>query len=360
MKILFSEEEWYYRDLGLEDIEGVSYVFGGMRFYKSPLAELSQYYAFICAYYTMPHNVMLTIKFNSLGVRTILCSDGIFDFSNAFLNIMHRKYGLVQFQPILQNYFICVGKNEANYFCNGVKAMEYMPKRMISSERPSLLPREQRVLVTTANTSYFNDDEYERLFQLISDVLVLLVDKNVKFSVRFFDDRLLTDLNIMFKGILQNDVDQGFEETLERYSAVVTTPSSIAVVSMFHKRPTALLVYRDFPMFLQTGWMVPSASVFSSLLKDFLLPDQDRMKIQNSLYENYATENNLTDRISEVLGKDNTNFSEYRSYINKSYENMLESKFNINVEWYVRRLYRFFRKYKFISSFLNRLKRSIF
>lgn len=360
MKILFSEGEWYYRDLGLDDIEGVIYVFDGMRFYKAPLAELSQYDAFICAYYTMPHNVVLTEKFKTLGVRTILCCDGVFDFSNAFLNIMHRKYGLVQFHPILQDYFFCVGKKEAGYFCHGVEAMDYMPKRLISSKRPSLLPREKKVLVTTANTSYFNDDEYERLFRLVSGVLELLIERDVNFAVRLFDNRLLMDLHVNFNGLLLNDVGEGFEETLERYSAVVTTPSSVAVVSMFHQRPTALLVYRDFPMFLQAGWLVPSVAVFASLLNDFLLADRDRMKIQDRLYRNYATENGLSDRISEILEKNDGTPAEYRDFINKSYENMLESRFNFNVEWYVRRLYRYLRRYKFILKILNRFKRSIF
>lgn len=360
MKILFSEEEWYYRDLGLDDIEGVTYVFGGMRFYKAPPEELSQYNAFLCAYYTMPHNAVLTKKFKTLGIRTILCCDGIFDFSNAFLNIMHRKYGLVQFHPILQDYFICVGKREAAYFCNGVDAMEYMPKRMISSERPSLCPQEKRVLITTANTSYFNDAEYERLFRLISDVLGLLIEKDVNFAVRLFDNRLLEDLNAKFSSLPLNDVGEGFEKTLERYSAVVTTPSSVAVVSMFHQRPTALLVYRDFPMFLQSGWLVPSAAVFEGLLSGFLLADRDRMVIQNRLYKNYATEKGLSDRISEILEKGDTNLPKYRDFINQSYENMLESRFNFNAEWYVRRLYRFLKRYRLISSFINRLKRSIF
>lgn len=360
MKILFSEEEWYYRDLGLDNIEGVQYDFNGMKFYQASLSQLDQYDAFICAYYTMPHNAILTKKFKAIDVHTILCSDGIFDFSNARLNVMHSKYGMVQFNPIIQDYFICVGKKEAKYFSKGVNAMEYMPKRMISSERPCSFPEEERVLVTTANTAYFNEEEYKRLLLLMANVIELLVARGIGFSVRLYDNRLLQDLNKLFSSHLFNDVDEGFEETLIRYSSVITTPSSIAVVSMFHKRPTALLVYRDLPMFLQTGWLIPSVEVFSDLLSDFLLADQDRMDIQNQLYNNYATDKGLTDRILEVLDHDDIHSSEYSRFINKAYENMLASKFNFNIEWYVRRLYRSLKRYEFISKLLNRLKRLIF
>jgi hypothetical protein len=360
MKILFSEDEWYYRDLGLTDIKGVNYTFGGMRFYKSSLKRLSEFQLFVCAYYTMPHNVLLTRKFESLGVRTALCCDGIFDFSNAFLNVMHRKYDLIQFHPIIQDHFICVGVREANYFRSGVDSMEYMPKRMISSDKPSPYPDENRVLVTTANTSYFNSEEYIKLLRLLSEILELFIKNNVDFSLRIFDNRLFGDLNLKFSIPLFNDVDEEFEKTIERYSGVVTTPSSVAVVSMFHKRPTALLIYRDFPLFLQTGWLVPSASVFESSLHGFLSLDKSRMTIQDNLFLNYATENGLTDRITQILNKKSIVKFDNENFIDKSYENMLNSKFNINIEWRVRRTYRFLKKISLFSNLINSLKRSIF
>jgi hypothetical protein len=361
MNILFSEDEWYYRDLGLVDMEGMSYTFGGMRLYKKARSRLEKFDMFVCAYYTMPHNVLLTERFQCEGIKTVLCSDGIFDFSNAFHNIMHRKYGLVQFHPVLQDYFICVGKIEAEYFSSEeIVAMDYMPKRMISELDPLPFPVEDRVLVTTANTAYFNDEEYGRLLKLMSGIIHQLRIKRIEFSVRIFDERLLRDLSIGFGDQLTNDLKGGFEETLSRYSSVITTPSSIAVVSMFHRRPTALLIYRDSPMFLQSGWLIPSEEVFLSLLSSFLSKDKGRMEIQSRLFENYSAEHGLTERILEVSKMESQKATVYSDYIGKSYRNMLESKFNFNIEWYVRRLYRSLKGSKFLSRFLSRLKLSIF
>ncbi len=359
MKILFSEDEWYYRELGLVDKEGCNFYFGGMRFYKKSTNFLSSYDAFVCAYYTLPHNALLTDRFKRIGVPTILCSDGIFDFSNAFLNIMHRKYGLIQFHPVIQDFFICVGVREAEYFSSEVEALDYMPKRMISMETPLGLPAKEKVLLTTANTAYFDDAEYSRLLRLMLDVIETLDKRSVSFSVRIYDERLLKELLAYSGQEFKNDVDHGFEETLKCYSSVITTPSSIAVTSMYHQRPTALLVYRDTPMFMQSGWMITSADLLNDSLDGFLKPSRDRLEVQNKLLLNYNVDNDLSGRILDLI-KSSPDSVKYNDFVYKSYENMLISKFNFNIEWYVRKVYRHMKGSKKISFLMERIKKKIF
>jgi len=360
MKILFSESEWYYRELGLKDVDGVDFSFDGMKHYKESGLFLSQYELFVCAYYTMPHNVILTQKFKKADIRTILCSDGIFDFSNSFINPMHIKYGLRSFHPILQDFFLCVGKNERDYFNQDTLAMEFMPYRMITKKHASAMPESKKVLITTANTAYFNDEECELLLKLILDVTKLLTEENIDFSFRIFDISLLSSINEKYVGVLVNDIEEGFEDTLERYSSVITTPSSVAVVSMFHRRPTALLIYRDWPMFLQTGWLIPSIDVFKGQFNDFLDGEDSRMAIQDRLLSNYMTKEGVTDRILQASKIEFKGGDERESYIIKSYENMLLSKFNFNFEWFARKIYRKLKSFKSFSNALNRLKKRIF
>jgi hypothetical protein len=360
MKILFSESEWYYRDLGLIDVHGVVFVFDGMRFYKKSETYLFEYSVFVCAYYTMPHNVILTRKFKKIGVNTVLCSDGVFDLANSFINPMHRKYGLQLFHPIMQDFFICVGGNEKKYFNGNVISMEFMPKRMISRKAVCAFPEFNKVLLTTANTAYFNDEEYELLLRLILDTTKLLINKNVDFSFRIFDKKLLSSINNSCGHLINNDIKDGFEDTLERYSSVITTPSSVAIVSMFHRRSTALLIYRDWPMFLQTGWIIPSVEVFTGQIDGFLSRDNSRMVIQDKLLASYTTKEGITDRILDISASKVTRSDEIEAYVIKSYENMLLSKFNFNFEWLIRKLYRKLRRYKLISNTINRLKKIIF
>jgi hypothetical protein len=340
MIILFSEHESFYRDLGLLNRPGLVYVFDGLRFYKKKISFFYRFDAFVCAFYTMPHNVMLTTKFKRLNKKTILCSDGIFEFSNAIDNEMVKKYGVMLFHPIIQDYFLCVGEEERKYFNETVFALRYMPKRMLSKKDLIELPKSKRTLITTANTAYFTVQEFNRLEKLILDVVFLLIENSIEFSFRFFDERLLNSISDVLDVDIINDIQHDFEVTIESYSSVITTPSSIAITSMYHQRAVSLLVYRDKPMFLQAGWLTPSSNVLRDTLYDFVNLNSERIAIQNNIVKSYFTENGITDHIENIVGLDLAGKKKVEeSYINKSLLNMLESKFNINIEWFARKLY---------------------
>lgn len=341
--ILFSEHEAYYRDLGLEDREGFEYHFGGMRLYKKSLSLLDKYDVFVCAFYTLPHNVILTCKFSAINKHTVMCTDGIFDFANALVNPMITKFQLAQFHPIIQGNFICVGQNEAQYFRrnNQINTYNYLPKRMISKNNDMPLPPQKKVLITTANTAYFNDVEYQCLCDLIVDVVLLLKEEGVDFAFRLFDDKLKVSIEEKLQTNVVNDISHAFEDTLISYSSVITTPSSIAITAMCYQRSVALLVYRDQPMILQAGWLIPSTGVLKGMLNGFISLDKERMRIQQQVVGSYVAEKNLTDYIDTIANKDNcdTQASKLEAYIDSNLMNMLNSKFNLNFEWFIRKLY---------------------
>ena len=356
--ILFSESESYYRKLGLKDIDGIFFIFDGMRFYKRRDSFLMTFSVFISIFYTMPHNILLTQRFKKLGIKTVLCSDGINDLANSFINPMHIKYGVELLHPILQDFFLCVGKREKIYFNQSAVAMDFMPNTIITKQYPIPPPESRKILITTANTAYFNDDEFELLLKLIVGVSELLGDKGVDFSFRIFDDKLFSALQENYSGSIVNDIQSGFEDTLERYTSVITTPSSIAVASMFHGRPTALLIYRDWPMFLQTGWSIPSVDVFKNNFDSFFDCDDSRIAIQDRLFLNYRTTKGITDRINDILNIKLLKSHDCDNLIIRSYENFLLSKFNFNFEWFVRRVYLRLKRVKFFSNFINKMKKN--
>ena len=253
-----------------------------------------------------------------------------------------------------------MGKNEASYFNEKAITMDFMPQRLISQKSPCPLPRSERVLLTTANTAYFNNEEYEVLLGLISDIAILLIGEKVDFSFRIFDQKLLASLNKKCGFGVLNDIDERFEDTLQRYSSVITTPSSVAVVSMFHRRSTALLIYRDWPMLLQTGWLVPSAQIFRFHLNDFLKRSDPRMDVQDKFLDSYLTKSGLTDRVLEAAKVELKSIEERESLIIKSYENMLLSKFNFNLEFFIRKIYKILKNFKTLSNILNRIKKTVF
>lgn len=357
MNILFSEPEEYYRNLGLCKIDNFSYEFDGMRLYKKEKEWFQKYDLFVCLFYTNPHNVLLTLKFQELEKPTLLCSDGIFDFANSFINPAQLKYNVRLFHPVIQSSFLCVGKIESEYFSSAkINVTRFIPKRVMSVYDIIPLPEKNRVLVTTANSAYFNDSEYCLLVKSLTNVIEILEEKGILYSLRIFDKKLLIDLRQITS--VNNDVKNDFEATLCRYSSVITTPSSIALTSMYHQRSTGLLVYRDYPMFLQTGWMIYARENFIDMLDGFVNRDKDRIDIQNHIIHGYISEKNLNDGILEALHAD----QEVRKikYVDQNLLNMLNSKFNFNFEWFLRKVYLRVKKFKILNKIIIYSKKRLF
>jgi hypothetical protein len=142
------------------------------------------------------------------------------------------------------------------------------------------------------------------------------------------------------------------------YTSVITTPSSVAVASMFHRRSTALLIYRDWPMFLQTGWLIPSVEVFKNNFDSFFYCDKSRIAVQDRFFLNYSTAKGITTRIKDILNVELLTSHDCDKLVIRSYENMLLSKFNFNFEWFFRRVYLKLKRFKFFSYLMHKLKKN--
>ena len=350
LKILFSESESYYRDLGLVDDEKFIFCFDGMLYYNKNCIFLKSFNLFVCLFYTLPHNTILTEKFKLLGIKTLLCSDGVFDFSNSFYNPMVTKYKVNLFFPVLQDYFLCVGKKEKDFFQVFSNTITYTPKRMMSEFEYIPLPSETKVLITTANSAYFSMDEFCRLKELLVGVSKCLITDNISFSFRIFDQKLLSEVKSELPCTIENDIQESFESILLNYSSVVTTPSSISVTAMYHQRAVATLLYRDTPLFLNSGWSIPSVAVFKSCLLDFTGLDSERMAIQNRLLSQHLSDSTLNKCITDVLDHDFINTFSKTQCVNQNMLNMLDSKFNFNFEWFIRKIYLRIRSLPFIRK----------
>jgi hypothetical protein len=360
VNILFCEDRAYYDLLGLEPLDGVNFTFGGMKFYKASDEFLSCFDMFVCAFYFSPPTVLLTLKFKRLGVRTAIVADGIFDLCNAFNNRLHKKNGLIQFHTILQDYFICVGSEEVNYFkCCDYRVRRYMPKRIQANSSMVPLPLTFSVLITTANTAYFDENEFKSLVILLQDVCNLLASRNVSYSVRLMDSRLYDELCLRVNSRIFNDTEDDFETTLQRYSSVISTPSSVVITSMLHKRSTAILVYRDYPILTQAGWLLASAESFKVALEGFLNHESDRMLVQERLRAMYIATPRLSSVLRDSLVDDNFCPANVDLYVNRSLYNMLNSPLNFNLTWTARTIYLRLSKIYLFQSLIRWFKNAL-
>ncbi|MEZ9145900.1 hypothetical protein AB4138_15970 [Vibrio sp. 10N.286.52.C3] len=305
----------------------------------------------------MPHNTVLTIRFKRLNKPTVMISDGIFDFSNATKNIMHSKYKCTQFHPIIQDHFICIGEREKKYFSsiNSSKVVNYMPLRIINKSTPLVLPEKKRILVTTANTAYFNAFEFECLVSLIIDIVRVLKLKGVDFDFRIFDGELIDEINSKLEFTVENITSGRFEDIISLYSSVITTPSSIVISSMFHQRSVGILGYRSEPQLLNSGWFFSNANIFEYDFDSFVNLDKKRMLFQKGLLSTYLEENDLSSILRDISTDKHTNCIQFNN-VDNNLLNMLNSMFNINFEWYCRKIYNKFKRNKLLSILSKKVK----
>jgi hypothetical protein len=296
------------------------------------------------------------MKFKQIKKSSVIVSDGIFDFSNAIDNPMVKKYNVTMYHPVLQDYMICVGSKEASYFSHNVNCFNYLPTRVLSKTNMITIPSRAKILVTTANTAYFNQEEFDALVILINGVIEVLTNSNVDFSLRIYDKALLKSISQSFSGSLANDISSNFECCLESYSGVITTPSSIAVTSMYHKRAVALLVYRDKPMLLQSGWLISTKEIFQQSLDSFINLEPKRLAIQHDILKTYLTEKGMTELLLNLASTPYNGKDINSAYINISYFNMLNSKFNFNFEWLIRKVYLRFKNSQLMKNIKLRIK----
>lgn len=358
LRILFSESEAHYRRLGLKNTNEHYYVFNGMKHYQCDLNFFEKYDIFVCAFYTMPHNVILTMKFKQLGKRTVIVSDGIFDISNALNNNMHKKYDVIQYHPIIQDYLLLPGLHENCFFSRDTKVICYMPKRIIARENKVEIPKNEKILITTANTAYFNHEEYTRLMILLLGVLKNFQEKNISYAIRIFDNKIIKEITSHGYHIF-NDVQRDFEDALKDYSAVISTPSSVVLTSMYHDRAVAQFIYRDTPHILQSGWMLPSIDVFLAFIDDFSPKNEARMSIQQNICRTYLDHNiELHQAFTNIHNVENSDELKkiYSEHVNKQLYNMLQSSFNFNFEYFIRKVYLLLKNKSWIQNLKNKLK----
>jgi len=354
VRILFSESEKYYRDLGLKDIPSTIYKFDGMRYYNKPTNWLSNNFdLFVCFMFTLPHNSLITSKFKESGVPTVFVLDGIYDYANASKNIMNAKYSISILECCQQDILISVDYRLEKFFNKKLVHIGYLPKHMlINNSFTEDRDAKSKILLTTANSAYFDDEEYNNLLEIINLSLSSFEERGIDYDVRIFDKRIIDDLDSKYQ--INNVIDCNFDSVLNKYSHIVTTPSSIAISAMRSNKPVALLLYRNEPTFISSGWSFLSKNTIDSSLKSFLAIDESRMIYQKRFLSNFEFERDLTSAISDSIALDfqrdrrPSSIEEY-SFVNKNYRNMLDSKFNFNFEFFIRNLYLKIKRNSFVK-----------
>ena len=318
--------------------------FDGATFYKVDSSELKDSYLFVISLlYNSPLSNFLVIKAKVSDVSTLLVSDGIVEWNNMFNNPLVNSHNIKLFHPIIHDVFLCVGKDECEYFnFMGAPTVQFLPKRMKPSVSRIGRASNEKFLITTANTAYFDDVEKDQLLELLKSLKSKLDLLGESYVFRIFDIFLQSELGLTAEN---NHIRGSFEDCLKEVDFVITAPSSISFLAMYHGKPLAHLIYRDSPQFIQAGWNITNLVSLESTINSMKSYDQDRMYFQEFQVSKYNTDNKNLDadlqQALEVKRKE-----DFKQFVDQNLYNMLDSKFNINFEYAARKLYLKFKKNK--------------
>lgn len=344
--VLFLETLDFYEKLLGQNISSKQYTFDGANL---SLKKILKYDLIVYTIYLSPSYSLIINKCSENNVDTLLLFDGIVEFTNFTENKLAKKLSLNNYHPILSSNIAVIGDRAKGYFQElGIKAHCFMPYRLNNLDKDIKLPSNDTFLITSANTAYYNEDEYKKVLSIYKQIIQISFEKKFRVIFRIFDNRLIEDLCIPSK---KNYISGSFEEVLALVDFVITTPSSISLTAMKHNRLVAHLIYRDCPEFFQASWNIfPTADV-ESIMRSMLSREYKRIAFQNNevkrTFENEFDIGNLQPVLFTSDQK--------KDFVVTQERNLLESKLVFNFEPIARKIYWKFSRNKIVKFIKSKI-----
>lgn len=346
MKILFCESEALYKSLVGSTPSNVTVEFWGVKYSGKTPSFFKKYAAVMTANFTSPAINLVIMKARLSGVKTAFFSDGIYDVGNSLRNPNLLKYSSYLYDLSIYDYMFVVGDVYIDNTLSNVNVVRYLPKRVLSGDvmkETGTISGVNKVLITTANTPYFTDLEFQRLVVIFTSIIRKLSkydDTLVK--TRIFDERLIDALELRAE---DNLINGDFEEVLANMTHVVSTPSSISIPVLKSGLPLLHVFVRPESPSIYSGWLLASEDMIDECLDDFLYDYDIKTRIQSAfLYERF--EGGCVEPISFILESTIENDSRVNEILKMRIDSLYSSHLNFNFEYFFRRIAHKIKSYK--------------
>ena len=243
-------------------------------------------------------------------VATLYMIDGILEWRNAWENKPDEVACPHTMRPVLSDKVACIGENQARIL-NGwnnhgkveVVGVPRFDRYRQPTQKQDDQPRKFRLLVMTAKTPAFTDDQLRVVKQSLLDLKNATHKRSEQVEVVW---RLTRGLETFLDVANSNNDLTGKElfEQLQSVDAVVSTPSTGIVESMLAGKPTATLDYHNCPEYLSPAWRISAASQIDAVLNQLQDPPAEKMFFQNmTLSQVLYRESSATDRMVSLIQK---------------------------------------------------------
>lgn len=225
------------------------------------------------------------------NIPTLVLADGILEYRNTWEHPQLPPGSL--FQPVLGHKLACIGRSQARVlesWHNGGRCEVTGSARfdrllgLRRRERPAGAP--VRVLVMTALTPYFTEEQHRQVRQSLRDLKDALSRRPAAGGVRLEPVWRLTqglDAEIGVDPSKSEWAGRDLGEVLRHMDAVITTPSTSMLEAMLLGLPVAVLDYCNVPHYVPAAWRITAASHLAPTLAELAEPPAPKLLYQDSV-----------------------------------------------------------------------------
>ncbi|HEB91208.1 MAG TPA: hypothetical protein ENI85_16660 [Deltaproteobacteria bacterium] len=251
------------------------------------------------------------------GIPTLLVVDGPLEWSNLYREdhrILSPEVGGL-FEPIIHDAVASIGPGQTRWLAarnegRGISWLDYRNHRIQSSQGTSTLhpppglggrsEPEFDFLLTTARRAWIGPAERGALERVLENCASALDRGGHRVLIRIFDEGLRAAVTRRLPRARSEETGAS-ATAISRARCVIGTSSSLLLEAMQWEKPTATLVFRDSPLFYQTGWLLGPTADWEAGFESMLARDTRRMVFQRHSLQEQLSREDFFDPCRRVL-----------------------------------------------------------
>ncbi|QEG21551.1 hypothetical protein [Mariniblastus fucicola] len=257
------------------------------------------------------------VELKAKRVATIYLVDGILEWRNAWQNRDDEPACPFTMRPVLCDKVVAIGPSQARVLSGwgnagkievvGIPRLDQRTRQWRESTgyQPAVDNSRFRILVSTAKTPGFTDEQIETTVRSLSDLKQYFEATTSVFGRQIEVEWRLTaglDQRIDVANRLSNLNGTELHAAIERCDAVVTAPSTSMLEAMLQHKPTALLDYHLCPQYVPAAWNIRSSQSIGVVIEQLANPSAARLQFQNGvLGDALQVCESATDRLVQLI-----------------------------------------------------------
>ena len=245
-------------------------------------------------------------------IPVLVLADGILEYRNTW-----QHPGLAagsMFQPLLGHKIACIGRGQARILeswgnvgkCEVIGQPRF-DELAAQKTQPPTKSDNFRLLIATAQTPAFDDQQHATVLQSLKDLQVWLAE-NPKLGGKTVEAtwRLTAGLDEELGFAPRDPVNEGklppMLEVMDNVDAVITTPSTVFLESVLKGRPTAILDYHNTPAYIPPGWTISAQSHIGPVVHELADPPKPKLLFQDTtLHDHLECRSPAAERMLDLI-----------------------------------------------------------